>query len=64
MADYFSKKLKAFEKIELAPNEMKEVVFVLNKRDFEFIGADAEPVFEAGYFQIKIDQLSQRIELK
>jgi beta-glucosidase len=58
------KKLKAFEKIELAPNEMKEVVFVLNKRDFEFIGADAEPVFEAGYFQIKIDQLSQRIELK
>jgi beta-glucosidase len=58
------KKLKAFEKIELAPNEMKEVVFRLNKKDFEFIGADAEPTFEAGFFQITIDQLTQRIELK
>lgn len=58
------KKLKAFEKIELAPGEMKEVVLRLNKKDFEFIGADAEPTFEAGFFQITIDQLTQRIELK
>ena len=58
------RKLKAFQKIELAPNEMKEVVFVLNKKDFEFIGAEAEPIFEAGFFQITIDQHTQRIELK
>ncbi len=58
------RKLKVFQKIELAPNEMKEVIFVLNKKDFEFIGADAEPTFEAGFFQITIDQHTQRIELK
>lgn len=58
------RKLKAFQKIELAPNERKEVVFVLNKKDFEFIGAEAEPTFEAGFFQITIDQHTQRIELK
>ncbi|MFM7768994.1 MAG: glycoside hydrolase family 3 C-terminal domain-containing protein, partial [Bacteroidota bacterium] len=58
------KKLKAFSKVELQPNEKLKVKFNLSKSDFEFIGKNAMPVFEPGYFQLHISNLTERIELK
>lgn len=55
------KKLKAFQKIELAPKQRRTVEFSLSKSSLEFIGKDAKPIFEPGAFQFHIGSLSQRI---
>jgi len=46
--------LKRFQKLSYGANEEKEIKFYLEKKDFEFIGKDALPVFEPGEFRIMV----------
>jgi beta-glucosidase len=55
------KKLKAFQKIELAPKQKRTVEFTLSKSSLEFIGKDAKPIFESGAFQFHIGSLTKRL---
>jgi beta-glucosidase len=55
------KKLKAFQKVELAPKEKRTVEFFISKEDLKFIGKDAKPIFEPGAFQFHVGSLTQRI---
>lgn len=48
------KELKAFEKISLAPREVKTVVFKLTNDLFTFIDGEGNEVFEQGEFEIYI----------
>jgi beta-glucosidase len=48
------KRLKRFQKLSYRPNEEKEIKFYLEKKDFEFIGQNAQPVFEPGEFRIMV----------
>ncbi len=53
------KRLCAFEKIILAPNEEKTVKFTFSPEDFSFIGEDMKPTVEKGEFVIYIGENSQ-----
>ncbi len=53
------KRLKAFQKIELAPGESKKISFTLHLDDLSFIGRDNKPVVEPGEFKVSIKDLSQ-----
>ncbi|MDP4631339.1 MAG: glycoside hydrolase family 3 C-terminal domain-containing protein [Flavobacteriales bacterium] len=55
------KKLKAFQKIELAPKQRRIVEFSISKEDLKFIGKDAQPIFESGAFQFHVGPLTQRL---
>jgi beta-glucosidase len=55
------KKLKAFQKIELAPKQKRTVEFSISKEDLKFIGKDAQPIFESGAFQFHVGSLTQRL---
>ncbi len=48
------KRLKRFQKLSYGAKEEKEVKFYLEKKDFEFIGQNAQPVFEPGEFRIMV----------
>ncbi len=48
------RRLKRFQKLSYRPNEEKEIKFYLEKKDFEFIGQNAQPVFEPGEFRIMV----------
>lgn len=58
------KKLKAFDKIELAPNSSKTVEFTLLASDLSFVGMENDWVLENGQFSLMIGDLIQEIELK
>jgi beta-glucosidase len=58
------KQLKRFEKIQLAPNETKNVVFTLDKKDLSFIGRDNQPITEPGEFKVMIKNLEAKFFLK
>ena len=59
------KELKAFDKIELAPGESKEVSFTLNKRDFSYYSKVYDRwLAESGKFEILIGSSSRDIRLK
>lgn len=55
-----NKRLKRFEKIELAPGESKTVAFTLNESDLTFIGRDNKPIAESGDFKVTIGPLSKQ----
>jgi beta-glucosidase len=55
------KKLKAFQKIELAPKQKRTVEFSISKEELKFIGKDAQPIFEPGAFQFHVGSLTQRL---
>jgi beta-glucosidase len=55
------KKLKAFQKIELAPKQKRTVEFSISKEDLKFIGKDAQPIFESGAFQFHVGSLTKRL---
>lgn len=55
------KKLKAFQKVELAPKQKRTVEFSISKEDLKFIGKDATPIFEPGAFQFHVGTLTQRL---
>jgi len=58
------KRLRGFDKVELAPGQEKEVVFTLNAKDLSFINSKGERVTESGEFVLMIDDLSASIRLK
>lgn len=59
------KELKAFEKIELNPNEEKEINIELDKTSFEYFDTNAQKwQIEAGTYDIKIGKSSQDIVLQ
>ena len=58
------KRLRGFEKIELAVGASKEVNFKITKKDLSFVGIDNKWVFEEGAFVFKIDDLEKEIVLK
>ena len=59
------KELKGFEKVELAPGEIKEVVFRLDQRALAFYDADAKRwVVESGEFDILVGSSSRDIRLQ
>ena len=49
-----SRRLRAFQKIELQPGETKTVTFTLPAKDLAFVGADGKWVLEAGEFAITV----------
>jgi beta-glucosidase len=59
------KELKAFDKIELAPGESKDVSFTLNKRDFSYYSKVYDRwLAESGKFEILVGSSSRDIRLK
>lgn len=48
------KRLRAFQKVEVAPGETQKVVFSLETDDLSFIGRDGKPTLEAGTFELRI----------
>ncbi len=57
------KRLRAFDKIELAAGESKEIRFSINPSDLSFVGQNNEWILEAGTFKVEIGSLSQEFEL-
>jgi beta-glucosidase len=55
------KKLRAFEKIELASGETKTVSFTLSTDDLAFVGKENNWITEPGDFEIQIGDLTQTI---
>jgi len=55
------KRLRAFEKVELAPNEEKIVSFSLNAHDLSFINAQGHRVTEEGDFVLSIEKLKAKV---
>lgn len=59
------KELKGFAKVNLKPNETKEVSFTLNKRSFAFYDVNKKDwIVEPGEFDILIGSSSKDIKLK
>lgn len=58
------KALKRFEKISLAPNEIKTVRFSLHQKDLQFVNNDLKWISEKGTFRIQISDLKQEFLLK
>lgn len=57
------KRLKRFEKIELAPGESRLVSFTLATSDLSFIGLDQKPTVEPGGFRVSIGSLNKEFSL-
>lgn len=55
------KKLMAFDKIELQPNETKKVSFQIRKADFSFINKDLKRVTEPGEIELMINNQKKLI---
>lgn len=49
-----TKRLRAFQKIDLKPGESRTVTFALRPSDLAFIGDDGKPVTEPGTFTIRV----------
>ena len=48
------KRLRAFQKISLAPGESKQVTFTIDKNDLAFVNAQLKTVTEPGDFEVMI----------
>ncbi|MDA0684231.1 MAG: glycoside hydrolase family 3 C-terminal domain-containing protein [Bacteroidetes bacterium] len=59
-----NKRLRGFEKVELAPGETTDVTFELSRSELGFIGKDNTLVFEPGTFVFMVDDLSQTADVK
>ena len=57
------KQLKGFEKVELKPDEAKEIKFVVSPDMLSFIGRDNKRITEPGDFKIFIDSLEAGFKL-
>ena len=56
-----NKRLRAFDKIELAPRESKTVSFNLKAEDLAFVGYDGRWRLEEGDFELKVGKLKQKV---
>ncbi len=59
-----NKELKDFKKIELKPNESREIIFNLPVQSLSFIGRDNKPIIEKGEFVLTINNLSKNFKVK
>ncbi|MEO0338617.1 MAG: glycoside hydrolase family 3 N-terminal domain-containing protein [Bacteroidota bacterium] len=57
------KRLRAFDKIELAVGESKEVQFQINPSELSFVGQNNEWILEAVTFKVQVGPLTQEFEL-
>jgi beta-glucosidase len=57
------KRLRRFEKIELAPGESKTVSFELNPADLSYTGRDGKTILEAGDFEVMVEKLKATFTL-
>lgn len=60
----WGKRLRDFEKIELKANESKKITFVISLEDLTFVNSSNKRVVEPGFFEVMIDGLKTRFELK
>lgn len=58
------KQMKAFHKVELQPNEIKKVDFELTLKDMSFIDMDSKRVYEKGWFNIYVGNLTEKFYLE
>jgi beta-glucosidase len=58
------KRLRKFDKIQLAPGETKTVTFTLLPEDLAFVGKDNEWITEAGEFALHIGPITKKIVYK
>lgn len=58
------KRLRAFDKVLLAPNESRDVVLSIPVSDLSFIGLNNKPVLENGEFVVAVDKLKATVILK
>ncbi len=56
-----SRRLRAFQKIELQPGETKTVTFRLPAQDMAFVGADGKWILEEGEFVISVGGQAQKV---
>ena len=56
-----NKRLRAFDKVELAPGESKTVSFNLKADDLAFVGYDGRWRLEEGEFELKVGKLKQKV---
>lgn len=49
-----NKRLRKFQKISLKPGESKNLSFIIEKSDLNFIGVDNKPTLESGNFKIMV----------
>lgn len=63
LSDHFAsvtpsvKRLKAYQKIELKPQESRELVFQITPEQLEFVGQEGKWLAEEGWFDISIENL-------
>jgi beta-glucosidase len=57
------KRLRAFEKIEIMPGEMKRVTFTLTPHDLSFINRKLERTTESGNYTIQIGDLTRIVHI-
>lgn len=60
----WGKRLRDFEKIELKANESRKITFVIATEDLTFVNSSNKRVLEPGYFEVMIEGLKTRFELK
>ena len=53
------KRLRGFDKVELAPGESKQLTFTLNRDDLSFIGHDMKWIVEPGEFRVMVGKLKK-----
>ena len=58
------KRLRRFQKIDLKPNESRQVNFVITPQDLAFVNPQNEWVCEEGDFIIQVGELKQTITKK
>lgn len=54
----YTRRLRAFQKVSLAPGESRTVVFALAAEDLRFAGADGRMVLEPGAFDVMVGGLT------
>lgn len=59
-----AQRLRAFDKIDLAPGEWETVRFSLSKNDLTLIDRDGNRVFEPGEFRFRIGDLEETIAIQ
>ena len=58
-----AKRLRAFDKIELAPGATKNLTFNISQEDLSYVGVENKWVFEAGEFVFECGGLNKKITL-
>ncbi|MDT3386527.1 MAG: glycoside hydrolase family 3 C-terminal domain-containing protein [Bacteroidota bacterium] len=56
-----SRRLRAFDKVELQPGETKTVTFTLPAKNLAFVGADGKWILESGEFVLSVGGQTQKV---